>query len=124
MFWKKIRFFILIAVGVLVTIFVLFFMPLPFNQSTWEEYRNDDLQPLSVSHRMADGLVLTNRLSNLERSKVESLLGKADNTTYFKEWDMVYRLGMERGMFSIDSEWLVVRLNGEDRVSETKIVRD
>ena len=30
-------------------------------------------------------------------------------TDYFREYDYAYWLGPERGLFSIDSEWLVVR---------------
>ena len=37
---------------------------------------------------------------------------------------MVYWLGDERGYMSIDSEWLVVRLDGEGKVAEYRIVRD
>jgi hypothetical protein len=33
-------------------------------------------------------------------------------------------LGAERGLFSIDNEWLVVRIGDDGRVAEASIVRD
>lgn len=36
----------------------------------------------------------------------------------------LYRLGLEHGFVSIDSEWLVFRLDEENQVADTRIVRD
>ena len=47
-----------------------------------------------------------------------------DKTEYFKEWDLVYWLGPERGFISIDSEWLVFRFDGQKKVTDYKIMRD
>ena len=37
---------------------------------------------------------------------------------------MVYILGSERGFMSIDSEWLVLRIDAAGHVRDVKIVRD
>ena len=73
---------------------------------------------------MVDDLLYHHKLDGMTRSEVVSLIGEPDVTDYFKEYDMVYRLGMERGFISIDSEWLVFRLNATDVVIEHNIVRD
>jgi hypothetical protein len=52
------------------------------------------------------------------------MLGEPPPTSYFRQWDMVYWLGMERGFVSIDSEWLVIRLDQDGRVAESRIVTD
>ena len=81
----------------------------------------------------ARGLAPADRASFLEegcggdlelRAEIESLLGPADETSYFRRWDFVYWLGPERGFIRIDSEWLVLRFDAEDRVSEFRLVRD
>jgi hypothetical protein len=52
------------------------------------------------------------------------MVGEPDKTNYFSDWDMVYWLGPERGFMGIDSEWLVFRLDGEEKVLEYQIVED
>ena len=51
------------------------------------------------------------------------MLGEPPDTGYFKQYDLVYWLGDERGFFSIDSEWLVIRID-DGRVIEAEIVTD
>ena len=52
------------------------------------------------------------------------MLGEPPETEYFRDWDLVYWLGPERGFMSIDSEWLVLRLHENGRAAECRIVRD
>jgi len=42
----------------------------------------------------------------------------------FKEYALVYWLGAERGFIRIDSEWLVVNFDKNNRVSDALMVRD
>ena len=72
---------------------------------------------------MADGLLKSNALIGKRRQEIVALLGEPPATSYFSEWDMVYVLGPERGFISIDSEWLVLRLE-HGRVAEARLVRD
>jgi hypothetical protein len=72
-----------------------------------------------------DDLVAKKRLDGLTRRDLESLLGPGDQTNKWKDWDLVYHLGPERrGLFRIDSEWLVIRFGASDRVAKYRIVGD
>ncbi len=77
-----------------------------------------------VRLNMADGLIARETLAGLSRAHVVEMLGEPPTPEYFRNWDMVYRLGNERGLFGIDSEWLVIRLGADGRVVEYRIVRD
>jgi hypothetical protein len=73
---------------------------------------------------MVDDLLASRDLVGLSRSQVEQLLGPAGATTKWRDWDLVYWLGSERGPFGIDAEWLVIRFDDQELVSEARIVRD
>ena len=74
--------------------------------------------------RMVNDLLDNYHLTGQSRDSVESLLGPRDSTAYWRDWDMVYWLGPERGLLSIDSEWLVLRVDSSNRVTEYRLVRD
>ena len=73
---------------------------------------------------MADRLVAWRTLLGKTRQQALDLLGKPSDEGYFRDWDLVYWLGPERGFISIDSEWLVVRLGKDDRVIDCRTVTD
>ncbi len=73
---------------------------------------------------MVDDLLARNDFQGKTRSEVTALLGEPPDTAYFQDWDMVYWLGPERGLFSIDSEWLVFRLNDDSHVTDYQLVTD
>jgi hypothetical protein len=73
---------------------------------------------------MADGLVSSGILLSKTRSEVQAMLGPATETDKFRDYDLVYWLGPERSYMSIDSEWLVVRLDRSGRVRKAHIVSD
>ncbi len=73
---------------------------------------------------MADRLVAQRTLRGKTRVEVVALLGEPPPTEYFRNWDLVYWLGPERALFSIDCEWLVFRLDQTGRVADYRIVRD
>ncbi len=91
-----------------------------FDRSLWCNSRT----PASVRLRMADDLVDNKKLFGLTRQEVVALLGEPPKTEYFKEFDLVYYLGPERGFMSIDSEWLVLKLGPDGRVKRATVVRD
>ena len=74
--------------------------------------------------RMIDDLLSRGLLDHCSREQVETLLGPADRTDYFHDWDLVYHLGPEREFMGIDSEWLVVRLDSVGKVREYRLARD
>jgi hypothetical protein len=95
---------------------------LPFDAATW---RNEEISTTNGTRvRMADRLVDSHALLNKSRGDVVSMLGEPPPTEYFRDWDLVYYLGPERGFISIDSEWLVVRFDDDGRVTDCQIVRD
>ena len=92
---------------------------LPFDSAEWKAGQENDIRI-----RMVDSLLRNYELRGKTRAEILALLGEPDNTGYFREYDLVYRLGAERGFISIDSEWLVFRLDTNDTIKECKIARD
>lgn len=81
---------------------------------TWEDRRVT----------MVEALLLTNDPVGMTRPQVEALLGPPTTTDYHANWDAVYYLGPERNLFSIDSEWLVLRFGPDGRVVERDVLPD
>lgn len=92
-----------------------------FDAAVWRQVRTADNH---VRVRMIESLLHGGQLDGLTRPQVIALLGEPDGGSYFKEWDLVYWLGPERGLMGIDSEWLVVRFGPDGRVSEYRVARD
>lgn len=92
-----------------------------FDAVAWQD--EDQIRD-GVRLGMADRLVARGTLRGKTRAEVVEVLGEPPPTAYFGGWDLVYWLGPERGFFSIDSEWLVVRLGEGERVAEYHIARD
>lgn len=94
-----------------------------FDPEAWQANRH---RPLTGPPRidMIDDLLERHELVGRPRATVVALLGEPEETDYFREYDMVYWLGPERGLISIDSEWLVLRLSGDGRVTERRVVSD
>ena len=101
-----------------------YFRATRFASDTWKARSMDADLSWPTRLRMVDDLLRRHLLDNATRAQVEVMLGPADNTQYFREWDLVYRLGPERGFIRIDSEWLVLRIDQAGRVAEYRIVRD
>jgi hypothetical protein len=78
----------------------------------------------AVRIRMVDDLLRREKFRGMTRSQLTAIIGEPDDTPYFKNWDMVYWLGPERGFISIDSEWLVFRLDSQKTVTDFRIVSD
>ena len=94
-----------------------------FNSSAWQDSdRAFSQDPIRI--RMVDDLLKRHKLDEMTRAEVVALLGEPDETPYFREWDMVYWLGPERGMMGIDAEWLVLRLDEHQQVIEHRVVTD
>ncbi len=104
-------------------IYLIFYIPIPFIKFGWAQYKPSDTH-FHIRHRVADYIIITDALAAKGKSHVINLLGEPSQTSYFSDWDLVYHLGTERGIFSIDSEWLVVNFDANNNVSEVKILRD
>jgi len=119
---KKFRIAVASVAFLLGLVLVAYLWPRPstrFDAAHW----NAKNLPASVRLQMADDLIQTHRLDGMTRSQVISLLGEPPKTPYFKDYDLVYLLGPERGFMPIDSEWLVVKF-GRDGRAEAGIARD
>jgi hypothetical protein len=117
--WRAIAF--LIACATLLGYWYFSSLPMAFDRELW--LRSEPAQD-SPRLSMADGLVESRALVGKGRAEIEAMLGKPRETKYFTEYDLVYLLGPERGFLAIDSEWLVIKLNGDGRAGEVRIVRD
>lgn len=80
--------------------------------------------PLSIRGCMVDDLLATSDFHGRPRADIVRFLGDPPKTGYFREYDLVYWLGPERGFMSIDSEWLVFRVDTTQRVVEYRLVTD
>jgi hypothetical protein len=96
----------------------------PFDASLWKASLADDPWKNPIRLRMVDDLMRKHPLVGAARSQVLDLLGQPPSTDKFSDWDLVYCLGPERGLFSIDSEWLVIRFDKNEKVIEAKDVQD
>jgi len=91
-----------------------------FDPARWK----NSATPASVRLRMADDLVENKKMIGLTRQEVVARLGEPPKTEYFKNFDLVYYLGPERGFMGIDSEWLVVKFGPDGRVERAEIAND
>ncbi len=125
---------ITIAVGVGFTFLIcfafVFFGPVvndyihrkPFNAVQWKDERFvNSRNPIKI--RMVDDLLNKKKLIGMSKSEINELLGMPPKTAYFSNYDYVYWLGPERGLISIDSEWLAIKFEN-DKAIEAKIVTD
>jgi len=95
-----------------------------FDQDLWSEFGDFNQSSRYPRLEMADRLVAAEALRGRTRNEVVEMLGEPPHTEYFREWNLVYWLGPERGFMSIDSEWLVFRFDTQGHVAEYRIVRD
>ena len=93
----------------------------PFDPIRWKNEESNFKKAVRI--RMVDDLLKTHTLIGMTKEQINELLGVPPETSYFREYDYVYWLGPERGLFSIDSEWLVIKFENNKAI-EAKIVRD
>lgn len=91
-----------------------------FSSDAW---KHEELIPEGVRLTMVDALLADPGVVGRSRSQIDDLLGKPDETSYFRDYDYVYWLGPERGKISIDSEWLGLKFRS-DVVVEAHILTD
>ncbi|MBD0268765.1 MAG: hypothetical protein ICV77_10790 [Cyanobacteria bacterium Co-bin8] len=95
-----------------------------FNAEAWQEATLISA-PRHVRSCMVDDLLAQGLLTGQKQADVKVLLGEPESEIgYFPEYDLVYHLGPERSFISIDSEWLVLKLDSSGQVSEAKLVTD
>lgn len=92
-----------------------------FVQSQWMD-TTLALGRTAVRGCMVDDLLDRYPLRGMTRAQVVALIGEPTEKEVFQEYDMVYWLGPERGLIGTDSEFLVIRLDANGRVSLVQLV--
>ncbi|MBP2000140.1 amino acid transporter [Paenibacillus shirakamiensis] len=101
------------------------FTKLSMNEQASHFSQNRWIHDLESRVYMVDDLVANYNLKGMTKQQVTQLLGKQTEPAYFAQDDnVVYRLGMERGFFSIDNERLVLSLDAHNKVADLQILRD
>jgi hypothetical protein len=98
-----------------------YFSRVPFDSAAWKAAEPDVANPVRL--RMVDDLLRRHRLVGKGKAEIDELLGRPTQTGHFADYDYVYWLGPERGFISIDSEWLVLKLE-HGKVVQARVVRD
>jgi len=101
---------------------------LRFDRALWLDERSSHYVEGDITPRQKMlGAVVTQVLPRLTRGEIEGLLGPSLDTPYFRETgrDLIYVTGAERdSMFGIDSEWLLIWLDENDRFKKYEIATD
>lgn len=112
----------LLTIGLLIggAIYILFLLLAAekFDQERWISKPTERVE-------MVDNLFSEVGLNRMSKAEIASLLGEQEEEVYFKEQNnLVYYLGDERGLFSIDSEWLVIWFDNKNKVMDYEIKID
>lgn len=99
----------------------------PFDQAIWlnpssTDYVKDDITPRQKM--LAD---VISKLPGRSRDELEKMLGASLETDYFESSgrDLIYVLGPERdALFGLDSEWLLIWVDGNGRFQRYVITTD
>ena len=110
------------SIGYLLSSGSIEFEPLQFSSSAWKAAK-PEMTWESLRLKMVDDLMENHLSRNQSKESVIALIGKPDDTEYFRDYDMVYYLGRERNALGMDSEWLVFKVNN-DIVKSYHLVRD
>ncbi len=95
-----------------------------FDSTIWKETPAEHSLD-SVRLRMVDDFLDQHDVIGMPKTKIIDLLGDSDNTSYFKNYDLVYCLGQEtESYFGIDSKWLVFEIDELNTISSFQIVTD
>lgn len=94
-----------------------------WNATSWRDAANAR-DASAVRGCMVDAMLKRHRLVGWSKDSVVALLGPADTTEYFSVHDLVFWLGPERGFISVDSEWLIITLDPQQRVMSAQIATD
>lgn len=115
-----ISFFALLGVGLVI---YLDSTKIRFDSFQWKQ--SGQLNQVSYPRlQMADNLIRDRTLYGKTKEQIIELLGKPSDSGYFKDYDLVYWLGPSRDWLSVDSEWLLIKLDTSERVIQSELGRD
>lgn len=77
---------------------------------------------IAIRGCMVDDLLEKHELRGMTRADVMALIGEPPRNDLFPEYDLVYWLGPERGLIGTDSEFLVMKLDANKRVTSVELI--
>ncbi|MGP1386752.1 MAG: hypothetical protein ACTS2F_24555 [Thainema sp.] len=101
--------------------------PLPFDVAQWQSasYCNDSHTLKDTARvQMVDDLLHQYDFVGSPSTAVFALLGQPTEVSLFSEWDILYFLGPEPGLFSTSHLWLGFQLDDQQRVTNCQVVSD
>src|ERR1700722_6996821 len=94
---------------------------IPFDPDEWASSSPIE-NGRTVRSQMVEDLIKSKLSTRMSRAEVVDLLGEPGarrEDVMYGEWDLVYPIGLERaGIWSLDDEFLVFKLDSEGRVRE------
>ena len=92
-----------------------------FDRTAWQDQARvaeGDRKP------MAERLIARHALAGRTRDEVIDMLGPPTTTDKLRNWSLVYHLGAGQPQPGVESDWLVLLLDGSGLVAEARIVRE
>jgi hypothetical protein len=121
---RKALWFVGFPIAAAAAYWVVFLSPLPFSTSGWDVDTSHGTT-LKTRYRIADGLASSGRLNAMTRDEVIALLGKpVTDVKRLGKHDLIYVLGPERSLMSIDFEWLLIDFGLDGKVSKVEVTTD
>jgi hypothetical protein len=100
---------------------------LPFEKEEWLHGTSKNQQNFPRLE-MADDLMAKKTLYGMGKKEILAMLGEPDQKDVQwgekDQFGLLYWLGPERGLMSVDSEWLGITFDKKGKVSQYKLVRD
>jgi hypothetical protein len=113
-----------IPAGTFAAYWLVFMSPLPFSASWWD-VDTEKGTTFKTRYRVADRLAASGRLDDMTREEVIALLGApVTDVTRLGKHDLIYVLGPERGLISVDYEWLLIDLDPLGKVAKVEVASD
>jgi hypothetical protein len=92
---------------------------LEFDAERWRNAPGEELR-----WRMHEDLLDKGLLKGKTELQTKELLGPDCECGYFADWDLVYNMGPEHGLFAIDSVWLVIVFGPDGTFLRARVVTD
>jgi hypothetical protein len=112
---KELIYLLILALIIFLIIIIFNSQSTSFNQNIW--LKNNEKRKEMITD------LTNNVLQKKSKNEIIKILG-SPNKIYFKNADLVYLLGKEKTLFSIDYEWFLIYLDTNGKYSYYKIERD
>jgi hypothetical protein len=89
----------------------------PFDRAAW---MSADVDASHTRKQMVRDLLQDHPLKGMRRAEVLALLGPAERTDKWADYDLIYVLGPQ----GIDFDWLIIKLGPDGKVRDYAVVSD